>query len=792
MKDIYKKVFGRRTKLREKKDELIDMLKKIGVVAEIYNSEIVYNTEDHLGLGDYLIHQWALSNGNTENFKNWSGIEIRRDSIEKEAKDIELDFWIRVFSNIIWRWNDVWNNRLIDAYLKSAARSEDSAARSDGKESNKYDSYKDAIHTINSIMEKITPVSRISSIAEEKDGFNLSAAAKRLIDKLEKAAKFLYQGIMYKSSGSKDKRESEMDEDRRIKQSIYVFYNTVAQYASIENQMGVYAHDKAHSDGYNDEENEEVAKRLRKKNIDDFMVRGMELDDDDDARYPVGTKGKEFVGPLQDDEREHRPENYRPYPISDNNLFNDLEKNLRYIKPAYENAREAYQKISVFGVNENGEQYKSVIDMVFAEERSVLSQTESGCEKIVDFNPGDNFINSLEDSVNFGIIVEKPLEYAIKEAKDIMPKNDDEWIFVLNRDYLITLPPDKRAQWNPDKDEAYQNLKSNIDKFRNDKAAEYEDFYTKYNELLFVLDKFYKCAAEINAQRRKIFEECEKDFSLTIFRQYSFHPRLHDFRYNVSISDDDIKPPIRPNDIRFDYVKWLEFQSYEVYKKELATSYHIGARRVGEKMMSAARQEVRNEPSAESEDFWGTVDDWIDNRKFFKQLNSEKISSEINDIDDRIKRAKLVQSMYQSCLDLKFNTRSLNLRDIRNKVMFLYTVVLESNDKALDGYSRRDILRNIKLYLSDRFSADHKIRNFLEEFIASKLAEAHSVIRTQEELKKTLEKQMATVKAFSTTPETIVLKKDTWRGIVSKMKRSARSVLINYINTNYEKKASLS
>ena len=121
MKNIFSDVYARDEETNRQKKNLIATIVNIPVNAEIYNDDIIRNSGDRLGLGDYLIYQWSLSNGNPANFRDWAGINIDEGDITEELKNIEEEFWKNAFIEVRKKWNVLYGRKDVFVKIKKYA-----------------------------------------------------------------------------------------------------------------------------------------------------------------------------------------------------------------------------------------------------------------------------------------------------------------------------------------------------------------------------------------------------------------------------------------------------------------------------------------------------------------------------------------------------------------------------------------------------------------------------------------------------------------------------------------------
>lgn len=377
-----------------------------------------------------------------------------------------------------------------------------------------------------------------------------------------------------------------------------------------------------------------------------------------------------------------------------------------------------------------------------------------------------------------------------------------------------------------------------------------------YNETVNQFLKLMEDCRTVFYKREEIATEVLNSKNLSIFDKDEYHPLLsavYDEAEKIKDSDaeEDETPvakhtkektlarlenllnsveTVKPDDIRYDYVYYFEKTKIDSFKKvereniERKRSYDL------EKQFHIEKQKLLENPPddpserREMEDFWGSFDDWLDNKTFFQNLNPKDIEDQIQAIDDELEQLKLSRERFSVIEYLNFiNSPGANLqnRDDENnsrtsmaakirKIRFLYYFVLNNFDKIkntklpdfegkkkdevrsdlvgeYDEYmkdlDKETLLDTIKSYFAGKRPVNPKIKAYLDKEIIALDGE----IKAKEAAKDNLKRRLITVKDFASTPEIVTLDKSTWQDIVSKMQKKARYILTRYIDGHYTK-----
>ena len=515
------------------------------------------------------------------------------------------------------------------------------------------------------------------------------------------------------------------------------------------------------------------------------------------------------------------------YPIPDKKLFSDIKQRKNYISIAYQKVNEEFSGLFV-----QHEKYHSFLTNI----NSLIDRLYDIV--INDYIPDDNNVaDSLISIYNYSVNDISSME--IKNVSDFLPKTDDEWKKIITNKFAYEhgqnqLHLKAPVDFDPTKDERLQRHLKYLQPIRDEEIQKTETFAKDFNEFLNEIKTYIYVGIQIYNERFNLATETYNDKFLTTGLNEDFNPRIMDYinsTYNDSIfrllkkrefsgnlskededelnrlSDEkekkyqeliDKSELVNRDDIRYDYVYYWELRALEDFEYQHNLAQSQQEQNEAKKRFNAAKARLLAEPEEEGQDFWGAIDDYIDNNEFFRNLNPEDIKTQIKDIDDDIKDTEKALSLLRPGVGLgNYRPNSSYSKSILFGKIYLLKKLIqgnlakikkiktgkesESGDKDIDV---SNLSKKLQMWLLGQEKLDPRI----EKFLIDETTEKTQHIAAQQDAKKNLERRLSTVNTFYRVPDIIVLGKNTWKTIVANMKKHARGVLVNYINHNYERK----
>ncbi len=882
MKNIFSDVYARDEETNRQKKNLIATIVNIPVNAEIYNDDIVRNSEDRLGLGDYLIYQWSLSNGNPANFRDWAGISIDEGSITKELKNIEEDFWKNAFIEVRKKWNALYGDKSVFVKIKKNAR--DYYKKHYNKSPEEEYRFNERIKPIQDIIKKITSPSPYSICKPEQ---NLTDAAVKLMSSL---ANYI-ERLDLPMAGS------------AVFYPVMDLYSTVVSLSNKKSrsiEIGLVPNDELRNkSGVRDSEDSEYnIDRKAWKRYEELY--GSSADSEVQNRSVMADRSAEAIKKQEEDSakstdgkptktpdeklKELKYGKYR-FPLQPENehLFDDLEKSRKTLDIAFKTLNDDLKefkfntfKKNIFGdLSPNNviegllEITKSMSDITdnFFPERITPENQQDNVYKIQgitiykDGDPGWGKVGTLgklrrdEDTVVWdkknaeslakNTIVD-PSQILIDENqfKDTLTQNAS--IRHYNKQLHLSNPVDFKAENDVELQKNLQNLNALFE----EQKSKANDIMMDYNSVLNTAKQFIEICSQIFFERWKIADSVAGDIRLTtIADPEAWHPRqghLYDavqdlvkqkkeegFPWEKADEDelnglmDDMKDisVVDPSDYRYDYVYYYEWQAQKWEFEQDTKKSSVKGNDIIKRRFNEIKADIIANPddNSESEDFWGPVDDVLDNGEFFRNTNPEELKKEVSSVEDVIKNLTngmtMIQPLSHDQANIS-NASKFRFYDLLSKrrAYHVYQLIKNNIDKInnikIDGKESPTKITLSPQEKDHEETANETVVTFksivdyilyknsigtqgkgeqldprIVKFLDDATVEYARRIKEAENSKDILSRKLNVVNAFFRGgPKVVVLDKSTWKTIISRMKPSARRVLVNYINHNYEKK----